>query len=396
MDIYFIDNTDPDGILRALNRVPDIAKTLCIIISKSGGTKETRNGQLAARRFLEERGVNYSKHFVAVTCEGSALDQQAKGEGWLARFPMWDWVGGRTSQLSTVGLLPAALQGFDIDALLAGAKKMDALTRRRDTLANPAAMLAVAWYSAGGGKGDKNMVVLPYKDRLELFGRYLQQLVMESIGKERAIDGSTVTQGLTVYGNKGSTDQHAFVQQLREGRNDFFAVLIEVLKDCPSLKQQTYGSAPDCVTALEVEPGITSGDYLFGFLQGTRQALADNGRESITITLREVSAGAVGMLIALFERTVGLYATLVGVNAYHQPGVEAGKRAAGQVLVRQAQILECLAQHQAAVTVEHLADSLGTPDEKVLLFKILEHLSATGRVQCISGPTPFEARYQVV
>ncbi len=143
---------------------------------------------------------------------------------------MWDWVGGRTSQTSAVGLLPAALQGLDIDGLLAGAREMDVATRSRELAKNPAALLALAWHHAGSGKGAKDMVVLPYKDRLELFSRYLQQLVMESLGKEKDLDGR-VQQGLAVYGNKGSTDQHAYVQQLRDGVANHFVLFIEVLKD---------------------------------------------------------------------------------------------------------------------------------------------------------------------
>ncbi|MDD2336742.1 MAG: glucose-6-phosphate isomerase, partial [Geobacteraceae bacterium] len=135
-------------------------------------------------------------------------------QGWLARFPMWDWVGGRTSVTSVVGLLPAALQGIDIDAFLEGASRCDALTRLPSNHKNPAARLALVWFHATSGKATRDMVVLPYKDRLLLFSRYLQQLVMESLGKEKDLSGKVVHQGLSVYGNKGSTDQHAFVQQL--------------------------------------------------------------------------------------------------------------------------------------------------------------------------------------
>ena len=159
------------------------------------------------------------------------------------------------------------------------------------------------------------MVILPYKDRLLLFSRYLQQLVMESLGKELDRNGKIVHQGIAVYGNKGSTDQHAYVQQLREGVPNFFATFIQVRRD--------RDSAP-----IEVEPGTTSGDYLLGFLLGTRRALYENDRDSITITIDRVCPESVGALIALYERAVGLYAELVNVNAYHQPGVEAGKKAA--------------------------------------------------------------------
>jgi glucose-6-phosphate isomerase len=262
MSLSFFDNTDPDGMSKTLSAIPSLAHTLVIVISKSGGTKETRNGQIVAKRAFEAAGLDLSKHFVAVTGEGSELDVTARKEGWLERFPMWDWVGGRTSQFSAVGLLPMALQGFDIDSVLRGAAEMDSLTRSRESRDNPASMMALGWYHCGCGKGGKDMVVLPYKDRLELFSRYLQQLVMESLGKEHNRKGSVVHQGISVYGNKGSTDQHAYVQQLRDGVPNFFAVFVEVLRDdCarPSGNQTGKGLA---ASQVEVEPGITSGDYL--------------------------------------------------------------------------------------------------------------------------------------
>src|SRR5437868_9084867 len=123
------------------------------------------------------------------------------------------------------------------------------------------------------------MVVLPYKDRLLLFSRYLQQLVMESLGKEFDLDGRVVNQGIAVYGNKGSTDQHAYVQQLREGVPNFFVTFVEVARD-----------QGDGRKSLAVENDVTSGDYLLGFLLGTRKALYEKGRNSITITLPDASA----------------------------------------------------------------------------------------------------------
>ncbi|MEO1367847.1 MAG: glucose-6-phosphate isomerase, partial [Acidobacteriota bacterium] len=253
---HFFDNTDPDGMDRLLRRLGDrLASTLAVVISKSGGTPETRNGMLVAKAAFETRGLDFASRAVAITGVDSKLDRFAAAEGFLARFPMWDWVGGRTSVMSAVGLLPAALQGLDVDALLLGARECDSATRERDPSANPAMLLAVLWHRATAGKGEKDMVVLPYKDRLLLFSRYLQQLVMESLGKDRDLDGAPTSQGIAVYGNKGSTDQHAYVQQLREGVNNFFVTLIEVLKD------REGGST-------EIDPGVTSGDYLSGFLLG--------------------------------------------------------------------------------------------------------------------------------
>ncbi len=270
-----------------------------------------------------------------------------------------------------MGLLPAALQGIDVSAFLAGARACDAITREPDADRNPAALLARAWYWAGKGRGEKDMVILPYKDRLELFSRYLQQLVMESLGKERDLDGKIVHQGIAVYGNKGSTDQHAYVQQLRDGVPNFFATFIEVLRD------REAGSM-FVETAASGAPGAaTAGDYLSGFLQGTRKALYENGRESITLTVERVDPPTVGMLIALYERAVGLYAELIGINAYHQPGVEAGKKAATRVLELQAKVLAHLAGHRGrGFGAEALAEAIGCGDEVETLFKILEHLAA--------------------
>ena len=366
MSVAFFDNTDPDGIdcvLAQLRR--RLVATLVVVISKSGGTPETRNGMLEAIAAFRAAGLDPARHFVAVTGAGSQLDQTAQREGWLARFAMWDWVGGRTSELSAVGLLPAALQGIDIQSLLEGAAAMDAVTRQPDTARNPAALLALMWHFATDGRGTKDMVVLPYKDRLLLFSRYLQQLVMESLGKELDLEGRAVNQGIAVYGNKGSTDQHAYIQQLREGLNNFFVTFIEVLKD------------REGQTSLEVEPGITTGDYLQGFYLGTRDALSEKNRSSITLTLPDVSAHSLGMLIALYERVTGLYASLIGINAYHQPGVEAGKKAAGSVLALQRHLVAALrAAPDRSFTAEELAALVGAPHQAELAFKILEHLAA--------------------
>src|SRR5256714_5069225 len=218
LNIYFFDNTDPDGFDRVFARIGDhLAHTLTVVISKSGGTKETRNGMLEAGAYYKKAGLDFGKHAVAVTGVGSELDKHAEKNGWLTRFPIPDSVEGRTSVMSAVGLVPAALQGFDIDQFLAGAAAMDTKTRATETSRNAAMLLALMWHYAGNGRGEEDMVILPYKDRLMLFSKYLQQLVMESLGKEKDLDGNIVHQGIAVYGNKGSTDQHAYVQQLRDG-----------------------------------------------------------------------------------------------------------------------------------------------------------------------------------
>jgi len=369
---HFLDNTDPDGFDRTFQQLgARLKSTLVVVISKSGGTKETRNAMVETQAAFERAGLEFAKQAVAVTGMGSQLDQVAERDGWLRRFPMWDWVGGRTSVTSAVGLLPMALQGVDWRAFIDGCAQMDQMTRVSDVKENPAALLALSWHHATGGTGEKAMVVLPYKDRLVLLSRYLQQLVMESLGKKHDLDGNVVEQGITVYGNKGSTDQHAFVQQLRDGRHDFFVTFLPVLQDrAPAAAKK----------APEVEADTTSGDYLLGFWLGTRDALYEQGRESVSLILNQLDATTLGAIVALYERAVGFYATLVNINAYHQPGVEAGKKAAGEVLDVQKQIVEFMRDCSETLSAEQIADRLHVPHHAETVFHVLEHLATNRRV----------------
>jgi glucose-6-phosphate isomerase len=379
MKIHFFDNTDPDGFDRVFAQLERVLpETVVIVISKSGGTKETHNGMKAAEARFAAAGLDFPKQAVAVTGVGSDLDNYAKKHGWLARFPMHDWVGGRTSVMSAVGLLPMALQGFAIDDFLRGAAMMDEHTRVDDVTGNASMLLALMWHHAGNGRGQKDMVILPYKDRLTLFSKYLQQLVMESLGKEHDMDGKVVNQGIAVYGNKGSTDQHAYVQQLRDGVLNFFITFIEVDRDTSDGQ-------------IEVESGVTPGDYLHGFLRGTRSALYEKGRESIVLRISRVDAFHIGALIALYERAVGFYATLVNINAYNQPGVEAGKKAATKLLQLQQSITEQLSG--AEKTAEEIAHGLGADPEDV--FHILHHLASNNRgVQMTNGQGAADDRFR--
>jgi glucose-6-phosphate isomerase len=374
---YFFDNTDPAGMDRDLAEIgSNLSKTLVVVISKSGGTAETRNGMLEAKAAYEDAGLNFAKHAIAVTGEGSKLDQFAREEGFITTFPMEDWVGGRTSILSTVGLVPMALQDIDFEAMLAGAKEMDDLTRSPDATQNAAMRLALAWHHEGNGKGDRDMVVLPYKDSLVLFSKYLQQLIMESLGKAEDLDGKTVNQGIAVYGNKGSTDQHAYVQQLRDGLHNFFATFIEVRK----------GREGNSIT---VEGENTSADYLQGFLRGTRRALYENGRHSALISIEQVNARTMGHLIALFERAVTFYASLVNINAYHQPGVEAGKAAANDFLELLNEVRGNLtAERKSAIEVATAID--GDPED---VFHCLVHLASNGEASHTRGKDPLDDRF---
>ena len=362
LNVHFLDTTDPDGIARILSDIgPRLRTTLAVVVTKSGSTPETMTAMKLAIEAYAARGIDPIPRLVAITGPDSSLHNRATAEGWRRIFPLWDWVGGRFSVTSVVSLLPAALAGADVVALLAGARDMDAWTRVDTPRDNPAAIAAGSWFLAGGGRGERNMVVIPYSDRFCQLARYLQQLVMESIGKSTDRDGRVVDQGLTVYGNKGSTDQHAYVQQLRDGPDDFFTYFIQVLDD-------GQGST------TEVAPGVNAGDYLQGFLLGTRRALLDRGRQSMTLTVPSANAYVLGGIIGLFERSVCMYGSLLNVNAYDQPGVEAGKKAANAVLELSRTARKRL---QGGVTAQELADSEGVEWAEALY--VLERLACTAR-----------------
>lgn len=382
LDISFLDNIDPDGVDRLLERLGSrLDRTLVSLVSKSGWTPTPRLVASALEAAYRDRGLVFARHAVATTMAGTDLDARASRQRWLRRFPIWDWVGGRTSITSAVGLLPAALIGVDVIQFLDGAAAMDRITRDRDLQANPAALLALMWHWLGRGHGSRRMVVLAYRDRLSLLARYVQQLVMESIGKRADRAGTTVHQGLTVFGHKGATDQHSYLQQLRDGTPDFFVLLVGVRQD------------PREPPAPEASPGSTLGDHLFGSLVGTRRALWERGRDSMTISLPDLGPRSLGALVALLERAVGLYAELIDVNAYHQPGVD--KEAAMGAVELQRAIVARLRKTGRAETAEEIATAIGRAEEVATVYELLERLvDNPGRgVISTPGPDRFEDRF---
>ena len=363
LKIYFLDNTDASGFAD-LARVMDAETTLHLVISKSGGTRETRNNMIAMEKFYRERNLDFPAYACAITMPGSELDKHARENRWLKVLPMAESIGGRTSETSIVGHVPAALTGIDFKAFLSGACAMDAWTREREAKKNPALLLSAMWFIAGNGRGDRNMVIVPYSDRLVLLSRYLQQLVMESLGKELDLDGKTVHQGLSVFGNKGGTDAHAFIQQLNDGRDDFFVTFIEVLRDA---------------ARYELDGGVTMGDYLHGFLEGLSSALRNKGRQVITIRVPQLDAFTLGQLIALYERAVAMYAEYININAFHQPGVQAYKLAANGILTLAAQAKARLAElAPLSGTAVQLAEKLGLTEQAVEIGHLLDKAALNG------------------
>ncbi|MDD3119367.1 MAG: hypothetical protein PHQ27_09325 [Victivallales bacterium] len=359
--IYFLDNTDSAGVADVLQAI-ELDRTLVVSISKSGGTQETKNNMIAMADAFNAAGLEFARHAVAITMKDSQLDRLARDRKWLKVMEMAESIGGRTSETSIVGHLPAALAGIDFRSFLAGACHMDQWTRVTDYRKNPAYMLAAMWFIAGNGKGDRNMVIVPYSDRLVLLSRYLQQLVMESLGKELDLDGKPVYQGLNVFGNKGGTDAHAFIQQLNDGRNDFFITFIEVLEDA---------------LALPVSGRTAMGDYLHGFETGLAQALLGKGRQVITMTIDRVDTFNLGMLIALYERAVAVYAEFININAFHQPGVQAYKLASKGVIELLNTIEEKLPEIRGFCgNAAEFAARIGCADDEIEVAGIIAKLAA--------------------
>jgi len=361
-----VDTVDTVGLAETLRTI-DPKRTLVIAASKSGITPETRTALQIVEAEFAAAGVCLADQAIAITRADSPLADIAAS--WKLTLPIWDWVGGRTSVCSPVGLTAMHLCGIDIDAFLAGAAAMDKWTRA-PLPDNPAALMALLWSQEGHG----SMAVLPYANRLRHLTRHLQQLIMESLGKATDRNGRTVHRGITVFGNKGSADQHAIVQQLRDGPSGVMVHFIDVA-----------GQGADSHLMQD------AADLQFALLSGTREALANSGRPVLSITLPNLEPASLGALIALFERAVGFTAEVWDINAYDQPGVEAGKRQSKFHLDQITDVLSALGPTE--FTAKELAGALGL-DHRIV-WQIATHLAHTGRAVLHPGATPSEDRFSV-
>lgn len=314
-----IDNADPRAIAETLAQI-DAKKTIPVVVTKSGNTAETNTAWNAARAHWQSQGQSWEDAAIAVTGATSPLAKLART--WRGCFEIWPWVGGRFCVSSAAGLVPLRLLGVDVQGFLKGAADMDQRTAPGLlTEENPALELAYLLY-ARQRQGLHSLAVLAYRDRLRLLGRYLQQLIMESLGKAHDIDGLPVEQGLSVYGERGSTDQHSILQYLSQGRNDTLSVLVESRSDHPTW--------------------IKYADAHLSRVLGTYQALHAAQRPPLLLSLPELDAPSLGAVIALFERCVGYFAGMAKLNAYDQPGVQAGKLASAELLTAKQQLYQTL------------------------------------------------------
>jgi glucose-6-phosphate isomerase len=313
--IHFAENTDPTT-LGAILDVADPESTWVNVVTKSGSTAETMANFLVIRAFLADSvgSFGYQGRTVATTDPEEGFLKEIADREDLRVLPIPQDVGGRFSVLTPVGLLPAAVTGLNVDALLAGAARcVDELGEQGAD--HPAVVGAAMHYLMDTARGRNGRVMMTYADSLERLAAWFVQLWAESLGK----DGK----GSTPHGAVGTTDQHSQVQLYMEGPQDKVIEIVEVENHPRDLEiPETY----EDLEGVGYLGGHSMAELLNVECDATRRALAEAGRPNSTIKLGTVSEENVGYVFQALEIQTAIAGSLYGVNAFNQPGVEAGKQ----------------------------------------------------------------------
>eukprot|EP01080_Neovahlkampfia_damariscottae_P005431 gene5431-9244_t len=315
MRMHFIANTDPDSFKLLLDKL-NLKTTLMVNMSKSGSTAETKGNMDSFNEQLEKLNLPKGSHNIAITTPDSKFDKYAKEHKFMNIFYMNNETGGRMSVCSAIGMVPCAFAKLNFEEFLNGQSHMDDLCRRKDTKQNPAMLVGIAIDKMTKTFGRKNMIVLGYSDFLKEFAHYLQQLYMESLGKEFNEIGTPNAEGQSVFGGIGTGEQHAFMQQIQKGVADAFVRFVYFIKRKNDFKNEKSGSM---------------GRQLLAFVKGTEDALITNGKPFISSAFEECSMFNLGMMVSMEENIVSILAAFRNINAYDQPGVQDGKLAADQM-----------------------------------------------------------------
>jgi glucose-6-phosphate isomerase len=327
MRVFFPDNSDP-ATFEALLGTLDLSETCFATVTKSGGTAETMAQHLALReRCLARFGEQgYRDRCVLVTDPAKgALRAIAQAEG-LRALAVPANVGGRFSALSAVGLLPAAAAGADVAELLAGAAALEERCRTASPKENPALLYAATLHLMDRLRGRRVHVLMPYADGLRDTGDWFVQLWAESLGKRPDV-------GPTPFRAVGATDQHSSLQLMVEGPHDKVVTIVRVARpraDVALVVPEAYRPHAE----IAYLHGHTMGALIEAERRATEAALRRAGRPTASIELPRLDARATGELLALLELATAYAGGLYGVNAFDQPGVEAGKRYAQGLLGR--------------------------------------------------------------
>lgn len=324
-----LDNVDPTTVHAALARI-DPRRVLVNVISKSGGTAETMAQYLVVHAWLENAlGAAAHRHLVFTTDPARGALREIAARDGVATLSIPPDVGGRYSVLSPVGLLPAALVGVDVEALLSGARRAVERAEADDLLRNPAALYAALHWAADTELGARIDVLMPYTDRLRDFAEWYRQLWAESLGKRVDRQGREVHTGPTPVAAVGATDQHSQVQLFMEGPFDkviTFAVVDDLGQDVPiPAIGDVLGSRP-LPAEISYLAGHSLGELLRAEYEATASALAQMGRMSCTLRLRDLSADTIGELVMFYQIATGYAGAWYGIDPFDQPGVELGKR----------------------------------------------------------------------
>lgn len=326
LEVRFVSNVDPVHFQRTVADL-DPDTTLFIVASKSFTTLETHQNAAAARRWFLDAGnkeAGIARHFVAITTNLEAAVEFGIPEANL--FPMWDWVGGRYSLWSAIGLPIAMAVGMaNFRQLLGGAHAMDEHFRQAPLAQNMPVMMALltVWYT--GFFRAHSTAVVPYYQTLAQFPSYLQQLYMESLGKRVNRAGNPIdwTSGEVVWGTTGTNGQHSYFQLFHQGTEfipvDFIAVArpgVAGIKGADEAHQQLLANCLSQSLAL---------------MQGTPDETDPHkqipgNRPSSTLLLADLDPYRLGMLVALYEHKVYVQSVIWDINAFDQWGVELGKR----------------------------------------------------------------------
>jgi glucose-6-phosphate isomerase len=328
--LRFVENVDPYSLQRLLSQL-DAARTAVVCISKSGGTIETVVQYLILRDWLtRHQGHDAARRqqWVITDPEHGWLRELARREG-LPSFPVPPRVGGRYSVLSPVGLVPLAVVGVDIEALLAGARDNAARCRRETPSGNPALEIAALSYLLDRCHAKHVSVMMPYVNRMQLFVDWYRQLWAESLGKWDRHQPGSVPAGTLPVRAMGAIDQHSQLQMYLESRHDKFFTFIELARwehnlpiplDANDARQFPYPADKNMADVIGAE------------FRATVQVITDAGHPNMTIRLPALNAYALGELVDLYQRATIYAGLLYGINPLDQPSVEIGKRLAIQYL----------------------------------------------------------------
>ena len=320
--VFVLDNIDPDRFSGLIDIVKP-EETLFNFITKSGTTVETMAQFLIiVKRLRDKLGRDYKEHIITTTdSEKGTLREITRREGFRF-FDIPSGVGGRYSVLTPVGLFSAAMSGVDIVSLLDGAAFMDKVCKSDNLWENPALMGAALYFLSHTKKYKNILVMMPYSNALGGVADWFCQLWAESLGKKFSLNNEVVHTGSTPVKAIGVVDQHSQLQLYMEGPYDKVITFLTIKRFS---KEVSIVEGNDIESDLVYLKGHSLNNVMNAEFEGTRLALTEQRRPNCTITLDELSAFTLGQLFYLFELQTAYGGKFYNVNAFDQPGVEAGK-----------------------------------------------------------------------